>query len=140
MFDWLKRKDTATDALLKHLEACKNQAPKATRQVSAKVLDALSDAVQNQWTRQHVKNYAAQVAQGATHEKFIYDHIMKTCGDVLQSGKVHACRGVLNDEGMQYLGLFNHAIDRLISLGCYTQDWAEEHLRAPVQQGILETD
>jgi hypothetical protein len=56
----------------------------------------------------------------------------------LESGKVHVYRGVLNDEGRQYLELFNHAITRMISLGGYTKDWADANLRAPVLKGISE--
>lgn len=139
MFNCLKRKHTVTEALLNKIEECKSRAPKSTKQLASKMFGDLANAVQNQWTKQHLKNYAAHIAQGETHEKFIYNHIMKACSDALQSGKAHASRGVLGDEGLQHLELFNHAIDRMISLGCYTQEWAEENLRTPVLRKITET-
>ena len=138
MFGLFKKKTGAIEVLLAKIDECKGLAPENTKNLAGNMFDALSNAVRNQWTKEHIKNYEGQIAQGETHEAFIYNYVVHTCGNILESGKVHVYRGVLNDEGRQYLELFNHAINRMISLGGYSKDWAEANLHAPVMKGISE--
>jgi hypothetical protein len=137
-FGLIKKKAVAIEVLLAKIDECKGMVPEDTKHLAGRMFDALSNAVRNQWTKEHIKNFEGQIAQGETHEAFIYNYVVHTCGNILESGKVHVYRGVLNDEGRQYLELFNHAITRMISLGGYTKDWADANLRAPVLKGISE--
>lgn len=138
MFSFFKKKTGTIQELLTKINECKKLSPEGTRNIAVRMLDALSDAVKNQWTKEHINNYENQISQGETHEAFIYNYVVHTCGNVLESGMHHVYRGVLNNTGQQHLDLFNHAISRMVSLGGYTQEWAEANLRAPVMKGIKE--
>ena len=138
MFDFFKKKASTIDALLAKVAECRQLAPEGVKPISDRMFDALSAAVKDQWTKSHIKDYEGQIAQGEMHEAFIYNYIVHTCGNALESGRLHVYRGVLNEDGRQYLELFNHAIQRMVSLGGYSAEWAEANLRAPVMKGVRE--
>lgn len=139
MFSFFKRKhEIVVRDLLESIELCKRSTPEAIRQVSDSLFDSLSGAVKSQWTSEHIANYKAQIQAGESHEAFIYNFIVHTCGDKLESGRYHIYRGVLNSEGHLYLQLFEHAITTMIEKGEYTKEWADENLRHLVLNGIKE--
>lgn len=138
MFGLFKRKDPVISDLLAKIEQCKQIVPAETCQIAGALFDALSAAVRNQWTSEHIKNYQEQIRAGESHEAFIYNYIVHTCGNKLESGNYHVYRGVLDDEGKEYLHLFEHAISTMIANGGYTAKWAEQNLRLPVLNGIKE--
>lgn len=138
MFSFFKRKDKIIGDLLEKIESCKQASPEAVRQISNPMFDSLASAVKSQWTNEHIANYKAQIQTGESHEAFIYNFIVHTCGDRLESGTHHVYRGILNSEGHHYLRLFEHAIAAMIDKGEYTNEWADENLRRPVFNGIKE--
>lgn len=138
MFSFFKRKDETVRVLLEKITSCKLSAPEEVRYLSDPLFDSLSDAVKSKWTNEHIANYKAQIQAGEQHEALIYNFIVHTCADRLESGRYHVYRGVLNMEGHLYLQLFEHAISTMIERGGYTKEWADENLRRPVLKGIKE--
>lgn len=138
MFNFFKRKDETVRILLERIAGCKLSAPEEVRHLSDPLFDSLFDAVKSKWTTEHIANYKAQIQAGESHEAFIYNFIVHSCADKLESGRCHVYRGVLNMEGRLYLQIFEHAISTMIEKGGYTKEWADENLRHPVLNGIKE--
>lgn len=138
MFGFLKKKPADVRVLLERIELAQGLVPDELKSLSGPLLKSLSRVVTSKWTEEHVNNYVAQVRAGETHEAFIYNYLVQTLGDMLESGHYHVYRGVLGMEGMQYKALFEHAINTMIAGGGYTKEWADENLRRVVYKGIKE--
>lgn len=138
MFSFFKKKDETVGILLQRIEQCKQSAPVWSKNISDPLFDSLSAAVKSQWTSEHINNYKSQIQAGESHEAFIYNFIIQSCGDILESGSYHIYRGVLSSEGKLYLQLFEHAISTTIERSEYKSEWANENLRRPVLNGIKE--
>jgi hypothetical protein len=138
MFSFFKRKDEIVLDLLERINRCKQSVPEAVRQISDPLFNSLFGAVKSKWTNEHIANYKAQIQAGESHEAFIYNFVVHTCGDRLESGRYHIYRGILSFEGQLCQQLFEHAITAMIEKGEYTKEWADENLRRPVLMGIKE--
>lgn len=132
------RRPSEIQELLEKIEVARHAVPRDLAYLSNPLLDALRSAVNSRWKPEHIESYITQIRAGETAEAFIYNFIVHSVGDKLESGHFHVYRGVLGDEGRQYLALFEHAINTMIGFGTYTEQWADEQLRAPVLKGIKE--
>lgn len=138
MFSFFKRKEKIVVDLLERIDHCKQCSPESLRHISDPIFDLLSGAVKSKWTAEHIANYKAQIQAGESHEAFMYNFVIHTCGDRLESGRYHVYRAALSPEGRLYQQLFEHAITTMIEKGEYTKEWADENLRRPVLKGIQE--
>lgn len=138
MFGFLKKKSAEVIVLLERIELAQQAVPDELKHLSAPLLESLSSTVKTKWKQEHIDNYVAQVRAGESHEAFIYNFLVHSVADKLESGHYHVYRGVLALEGMQYKAFFEHAINTMVARGGYTQEWADENLRKAVCKGIKE--
>jgi|CXWL01.1.fsa_nt_gi hypothetical protein len=138
MFGFLKKKSAEVSVLLERIELAQQVVPDELKHLSAPLLESLSSTVNTKWEQEHIDNYVAQVRAGESHEAFIYNFLVHSVADKLESGHYHVYRGVLALEGMQYKALFEHVINTMVARGGYTQEWADENLRKVVYKGIKE--
>jgi hypothetical protein len=126
------------DDLLLSIDEVKNNAPNSMFDVATKLLELLKNVVKRQWTQEYINNYAQSIKNGESHESFICNYIVHSCGDKLGSGRHHVYRGVLNEEGRAYLQLIQYATGIMIKKGGYTKEWAQQNLINPIMQEIKE--
>ena len=138
MLSFLRKKPPEIQELLARIDAAIRRLPEEVETLGRPLLQKLAGTIKQQWKTEHEKNYAEQIRQGETHEAFIYNFIVHAVGDQLESGQHHIYRGVLGAVGITYKQLFEHAINTMVEMGGYTQEWANEHLRAAVYKGIKE--
>ena len=138
MLGFFRRQTLEVEQLLIKIEAARRRLPEEISQIGNRLLDQLADTVRSKWSAEHKRDYANQIHAGETPEAFIYNFIVHTVGDKLESGQYHVYRGVLNEEGNQYKLLFGHAIEIMVDLGGYTKEWASTNLRTPVYKAIKE--
>lgn len=138
MFGWLKPKTPEIEQLIERIEAANRRMPESLAPIAKPLLDQLSSIVRSKWSAEDRMNYAAQIRAGEMHEAFIYNFLVHTVANKLESGSYHIYRGVLSQQGHQHKALFEHAINTMTELGGYTKLWADENLRAPVYKGIKE--
>ncbi len=138
MFGLFRKNTPEVQTLLSRIEAADRRLPEDLKHLGSPLLQKLADTVKKKWKPEHEKNYANQILQGETHEAFIYNFLVHAVGDQLESGQHHVYRGVLNSVGIQYKSLFEHAINTMVEMDGYTQEWANENLRAAVYKGIKE--
>lgn len=138
MFGLFNRKVPEVEMLLNKIDAAVRRLPTDLAPVGEPLLKQLANTVKIQWKDDHRRNYAKQINEGEMHEAFIYNFVVHAVGNKLESGRYHAYRGVLNEEGHQYKRLFEHAIDTMIDMEGYTAEWAQANLREPVYKSIRE--
>lgn len=138
MLSFLRKKPPEIQELLTRVDAAIRRMPENVAPLGRPLLEKLAGTIKKQWTAEHEKNYAEQIRQGETHEAFIYNFIVHAVGDQLESGQHHIYRGVLGPVGITYKQLFEHAINTMVEMEGYTQEWANENLRATVYKTIKE--
>ena len=138
MFGLFKKKDETILKLLETINRCKVGVPDELQIVSNPLFDTLSGSVKHRWKKRDIANYKSMIQLGESPEAFIYNFIVHRCADRLESGSYHVYRGVLSGIGQLYLRLFEHAISIMVAKGEYTQQWADDNLRYPVQKEIKE--
>lgn len=138
MFGFLRKQSKEVSELLERIEVARRQVPKELAHLSGPLFDGLRNTIKSKWKQEHIDSYIAQVHSGESHEAFIYNFLIHTVADKLESGHYHVYRGVLAMEGRQYKSLFEHAIDTMVARGGYTKEWADKNLRAAVYKGIKE--
>jgi hypothetical protein len=138
MFGLFKKQSPEVSVLLERIDAATKRLPFELHPIGEPLLSRLAQTVRTQWKEEHKKNYNVQIKEGETHEAFIYNFLVHSVGDLLESGRFHVYRGVLNAEGILYKQLFEHAIGTMIEMGGYTDEWANANLRAAVYKGIKE--
>jgi len=72
-----------------------------------------------------------QIKEGISPEQFTYSAIANLAGDLLESGKYHIYRGVLNPIGIgkDLLEIFDTSVDKMILIGVVNKDYADEQKR-----------
>ena len=138
MLNFLRKKPPEVQGLLSRIDAAIRRLPEDLAPLGQPLLQKLAGTVKQQWKAEHERDYADQIRQGETHEAFIYNFLVHAVGDQLESGQHHVYRGVLSQVGIQYRSLFEHAINTMVEMNGYTQEWANENLRAAVYKGIRE--
>lgn len=138
MLSFLRKKPFEIQDLLSKIDDTIHQLPEHLAPLGRPLLQQLAATIKQQWKTEHEKNYVGQIRQGETHEAFIYNFLIHAVGDQLQSGQHHLYRGVLGVVGIQYKRLFEHAINTMVESDGYTQEWANENLRAQVYKAINE--
>jgi len=139
MFGFFKKKsDPVVNDLLTKIEELKNGAPENLYDVANPLFDSLANAVKTKWTLKNIEDYVGNIKDGESHEGFISNYLVHTCGDRLESGMYHVYRGLLSEEGKAYVQLLNYAIGVMVKKGEYTEVWAHENLRGPIMRGIKE--
>ena len=76
------------------------------------------------------EDYSDKIEQGI--KSWVYNYIMNTAADEMESGNHHVYRGILNMFGEYYQSIFEHGIEKIIDLGECSKEWADEKLRKPV--------
>jgi hypothetical protein len=136
MFGLFRKKDNIIENLLSCIRECEDNVTPELKYLASPMFKKLASAIKNDWDPGHVESYKKSVEKGHSHESFVYNFVVHSCGDNLESGNFHVYRGVLDLEGNAYLELLNHAINTMINKGEYTSEWAEENLKKPVKRGI----
>src|SRR3990167_3447766 len=136
MFGFFKKQPKEIRDLLERIDVAKQKFPEDVAYLLNPFLDLLKKTIKSDWKQEHIKNYIEQIRAGETHEGFIYNAIVHSTADKLESGQHHIYRGVLGPEGHKYKLIFEHAINTIIDSGAYTKEWADENLRAAVYKGI----
>lgn len=83
------------------------------------------------------KDIATDARNGLTPRRQIYTSIGNIAGDLLESGRYHMYRGVLNPlgPGGDFLRLYNFALDNLVQSGAIDEEFAKEQ-RTGLQENI----
>jgi hypothetical protein len=136
MFDLFKKRPLEVKELLAKIEEVASTLPPGLTATGQPLLSQLSVTVRNRWSKEHQDNYSQSIRSGEAHEAFIYNFLIQTIADKLESGRFHIFRGVLDDEGRTHKLLFEFAIDTMIENGEYTKQWADANIRAVVSRGI----
>lgn len=66
--------------------------------------------------------------KGGTPEEFIRGMIYNLCSDRVESGKYHIYRGMLNEEGQEYLKITRFILKECVAEGDCPQAWADKQL------------
>ncbi len=138
MFDFFKKQPKEINELLERIDVAKRTVPMELEYLSSPLLDNLKSAIKTKWKQEHVDNYSRQIYSDESHEAFIYNFLIHSVADKLESGEYHIYRGALNLEGSHYKDLFEYAIDTMVNFGEYTKEWADKNLRVPVYKGIAD--
>jgi hypothetical protein len=138
MFGFFKKQDKVISDLLRIIEQCRSDSPEEVKQIADPLFLSLSTTIEKQWKTEDIKNYKSQIESGEKHEAFIFNFIIHSTANTLESGRCHVYRGVLNTQGSLYKQLFEHSIETMISKNEYTKEWADINLRASVYKGIKE--
>lgn len=139
MFGFFKKKsDPVVDGLLAKIEELKKGTPDNLYDVAPPLFDSLANAVKTKWTPKNIEDYSGNIKNGESHEAFICNYLVHTCGDRLESGMHHVYRGVLSEEGNAYVQLLNYAINVMVNKCEYTEAWAQENLRGPIIRRVKE--
>lgn len=136
MFGFLPKRSAEIGVLLERIELVEQRVPEELRHLAAPLFAELRTTIKNKWKPEHDQNYVAEIRRGETHEAFIYNFLVHSTANRLESGRYHVYRGVLSLEGNQYKALFEHAIDTMIGRGGYTKEWADANLRSAVYNNI----
>lgn len=138
MFGFLRRRSAEIGVLLERVDLAEQQVPDSLRSLASFFFDELRSAIKSEWKPEHDQNYVAEIRRGETHEAFIYNFLVHSTANRLESGRYHAYRGVLGAEGTQLKALFEYAINTMIERGGYTKEWADDNLRRAVYKSIKE--
>ncbi len=140
MFGIFKKKlPLSIQELVLTIEKCKLALPEddlSAKSIGTKMLDDLKKTIETKWNNEHIHNYEVELNSGEKHEAFIYNYLIHGCANILESGRLHVHRGVLNGQGMSYKLLIDHSIKRCVSIGIYTADWAQANLSGPIDRNI----
>lgn len=136
MLSFFRKKPLEIQDLLASMNRVIENLPEDLLPLGTQLLQKLSNEVKHQWKAKDEQNYADLIKNGETHDAFIYNFLVHSTGDQLESGQHHTYRGMLSIRGKQYKRLFEHSINTMVESGEYTQDWANVNLRNPVNEGI----
>ncbi len=137
MFGLFRKRDAVINELLNRIAICKNEILDNTSTLfmpflADQLLARLSNVIKHKWTTEHIKNYKKKIESGDTHDAFIYNYLVHSSADEMESGRHHVYRGVLAGDGNAYQAIFEYLTER----GEYTKEWADKNLREPVYSGV----
>lgn len=95
-------------------------------------LDYLARFVRNDWKQEHFEVFRKKLDAGEKVEAYVLNFLTQTSADILEGDPV-----LNHDKTGAALTLFEHSIQRCVSLGIYTDHWANENLRKPVNERRL---